>query len=78
MKQPNDYISKQTDEDIIEDAVNAFFASIQTELDPKEKMDLGGWASMAYDGHPDVDELHAIARRVLDAHRQGIKQADNA
>ena len=73
-------MSKPTDEEITEEAVNAFFTAIQTTLDPKEEMDLGGWAGIVYDGHPDLAELHAIARRVLAAHRVGIQHAneDNA
>lgn len=69
-------MSNPNDEKIIEDAVNAFFSSIQATIDPKAELDLGGWAGINYDGHPDMKELEEIAGRVLAAHRVAVAESD--
>jgi hypothetical protein len=69
-------MSNPKDEQIRENAVGAFFSSIQNSLDPKGELDLGGWAGITYDGHPDFVALNDIAARVLAAHRAAVAEAD--
>lgn len=59
------------DEDSNEKALNAFFASVMEDIDPDHKYDLGGWASVAYDKHPDIALLAEISDRL----RANIKVA---
>jgi hypothetical protein len=53
-----------TPEEINEKAMHAFFASVMEDIDPDHKHDLGGWASMAYDKHPDIALLAEISDRL--------------
>ena len=73
-------MSNPKDKQIIEDAVNAIFSSIQDELDPKNELDLGGWAGIVYDGDcredSDVEQLKAIIGRILTAHRAAVAESD--
>jgi hypothetical protein len=68
------------DKQIIEDAVNAIFSSIQDDLDPKNELDLGGWAGIVYDGDcregSDVEQLKAIIGRIVTAHRAAVAESD--
>jgi hypothetical protein len=66
------------DEQIIEDAVNALFTSIQNDVDPKNEFDLGSWASMAFcDRSKDLQQLKTITSRILISHAAAVYQFRN-
>lgn len=65
-----------TKEDIINEAIEAAFATIQAHLDPKAELDLGGWAGIVYDETTTMHDLRRILSSVYDGHVEAVKEAD--